>query len=107
MKRNWTKPVVAVVALSLVAAACGDDDEPAADEPTEEPADAGDTTDTTAAGGEAGGESLLDGAIPCENQYEGKTVSVFSPVRDSENDTPVADYVGGYDPLMECTPRPA
>lgn len=40
MKRNWRKPVVAAVALSLVAAACGDnDDEPAADEPAEDAAD--------------------------------------------------------------------
>ena len=53
MKKRWLKLAAVPVALSLVAAACGDDDdepasepteapaeEPAADEPADEPADA-------------------------------------------------------------------
>lgn len=110
MKRTWTKPVVAVVALSLVAAACGDDDDESGDDTTEETTDAGDDAGDDADAGDdsgddaAGGESLLDGAIPCENQYEGKQVTVFSPVRNSEGDpTVVEEFVAGYDPLMECT----
>ena len=61
-------------------------------------------TATTAAGEEPAGESILDGAIACEQQHAGKKVSVFSPVRDSEGDpTATAEFVAGYDPLAECT----
>jgi alpha-glucoside transport system substrate-binding protein len=45
----------------------------------------------------------LDGEIACEQQYEGKTVTIFSPVRNSENDTPVTDLVNAYQPLVDCT----
>jgi alpha-glucoside transport system substrate-binding protein len=121
MKRTWTKPVVALAALSLVVAACGgDDDDAGSDEPAEstadestadagtaeEPADAGTAEEPADAGtADAGsGESLLEGAIPCEGQHEGKSVSVFSPVRNSEEDpTVVEEFVAGYDPLVECT----
>ncbi len=102
------------MALSLVAAACGGDDDdrpsrprsrrprarprqppnrPPRQPPNRPPKD----------GRGAAGESLLDGLIPCEHQYDGKTVSIFSPVRDSENDPATADFVAGYDPLAECT----
>jgi len=93
-------------AASLALAACGSSDTEASEDTTA----SSEATGTSEAGGsatsEAGGtsgESLLDGEIKCENQFEGKTVTVFSPVRDSENDTPIADYVAGYDPLVECT----
>ena len=106
MKRNWKKPVVAVMALSLVAAACGGDDdtaEPAA-EPTAEATDDGTAEATDDGTAEApAGESLLDGAIACEQQHEGKSVSIFSPVRDSENDNAIEEFVAGYQPLMDCT----
>jgi alpha-glucoside transport system substrate-binding protein len=59
MKRSWKKPVVAVMALSLVAAACGDSDD---DSDAEPPAD------TTDAGGEepAAEEPAAEGEEPAE-----------------------------------------
>lgn len=89
MKRNWKVLLALLAALSLIAAACGGDDD-------EETSTGGDESSSS-------GESLMGGEIPCDNQYEGETVSIFSPVRDSENDKPVADFVAGYDPLAECT----
>lgn len=78
---------VAAVAMSLVVAACGSDDPSGTDGTT---------------GGSAP-ESILNGEIKCEQQFKGKSVSVFSPVRDSDNDKPVADYVAAYQPLVDCT----
>jgi alpha-glucoside transport system substrate-binding protein len=77
----------AAVALSLVAAACGSDS-------------------TSGSGGTTGGNtpaSILNGEIKCDQQYKGKTVEVFSPVRDSDTDKPIADYVAAYKPLVDCT----
>jgi alpha-glucoside transport system substrate-binding protein len=118
MKKSLLKLLAVVFAFAIIAAACGDDDddtasgddgseateEPAADdggEATEEPAadDGGEATD----GGGAGGEGLLNGEIPCEQQYAGETVTIFSPVRNTDEDPAIADYVAGYDPLVECT----
>ena len=81
---------VAAIAMSLLVAACGDDSESSTDGTT---------------GGTGGGsaESILNGEIKCEQQYAGKKVTVFSPVRDSENDKPIADYVAAYQPLVDCT----
>jgi len=116
MKPNWKKSAAALMALSVVVAACGDDEEEGGGDATatataseggEETATAsatggGDETATATGGGS--GESLLGGAIPCEGQHEGKTVSVFSPVRNSEGDpTVVEEFVAGYQPLMDCT----
>lgn len=97
MKRNFKKAAVGLVALSLVAAACGGDDDTT--EPAAEPA-----ADTTAAAADApAGTSLLNGEIPCEQQYAGKTVTIFSPVRNTDTDLAIPDFVAGYDPLVECT----
>lgn len=101
MKRNWKRPVVAIMALSLVAAACGgDDDDDAGD-------DAPAATDAPDAGDDAGDDattSILGGEIVCEQQHEGKTVTIMSPVRNDENSpTTITDFVAGYDPLAECT----
>jgi alpha-glucoside transport system substrate-binding protein len=61
----------------------------------------GATADTTA-GGTA--DSILNGEIKCTQQYAGKTVSIFSPVRNSDTDqTVISDYVAAYKPLMDCT----
>ena len=76
------------IALSLVLAACGSDDS------------------SSGNGGTSGGngaDSLLNGEIKCEQQYKGKTVTVFSPVRNSENDKPVDELVAAYKPLVDCT----
>ncbi|MCP4087949.1 MAG: carbohydrate ABC transporter substrate-binding protein, partial [Actinomycetia bacterium] len=62
----------------------------------------GDTTDDDDGGGD-GAESLLDGEIPCDQQYDGKTVTIFSPVRNSDTDQAIGDYVDGYQPLIDCT----
>jgi alpha-glucoside transport system substrate-binding protein len=83
---------VAAVAMSLVVAACGSDSSSSNTA----------SGDTTAAGGSTPA-SLLNGEIKCEQQYKGKSVSVFSPVRDSDTDKPIADYVGAYQPLVDCT----
>lgn len=88
---------------ALVLAACSSDaDDEAADADTTQESSA---EESAGAGGEtaAVGDSLLDGEIPCEQQYAGRTVTIFSPGRDSGEDTLVADFVGGYDPLVECT----
>ena len=79
---------VAAVAMSLVVAACGSDDSSSG-------------TDGTTGG--SAPESILNGEIKCEQQFKGKSVSVFSPVRDSDNDKPIADYVAAYQPLVDCT----
>jgi alpha-glucoside transport system substrate-binding protein len=79
---------VAAIAMSLLVAACGSDE-------------GSSSSDTTGGGGS--GESLLNGEIKCEQQYKGKTVTVFSPVRNSENDKPVDELVAAYKPLVDCT----
>jgi alpha-glucoside transport system substrate-binding protein len=76
----------AAVSLSLVLAACGSDS-----------SSSGNTS------GNSTPDSILNGEIKCEQQYKGKTVEVFSPVRDSDTDKPIADYVAAYQPLVDCT----
>ena len=101
---RYGKRVAAIaVVASLVLVACGDDDEESGTGDTTAPEG---TTAATRRSGVAAtprpgttarhdavvaaGESLLGGEIPCDQQYAGKTVSVLSPVRNSEND-PDAD----------------
>jgi alpha-glucoside transport system substrate-binding protein len=99
------------MALTVVAAACGDDDDSASSATTAAaPATtaAAATPGTTAAeasgSASATGDSILDGAIPCEQQYAGKTVEILSPARNNENDPTVEqDYIDAYQPLMDCT----
>ena len=88
-----------LVVTGLVLAACGDDEEAAETAPAEETA----ATEATAAETAPAGESLLNGEIPCEQQYAGKTVSIFSPVRNTDTDLAIPDFVAGYDPLVACT----
>ncbi|HEX4982608.1 MAG TPA: ABC transporter substrate-binding protein [Ilumatobacteraceae bacterium] len=109
---RYSKRVAAIaVVTSLIAVACGDDDEESGTEATtadtsassEAPAP-GETTPAATTGDGGGGEGLLGGEIPCDNQYEGKTVSLFSPVRNSENDpTAVEDFTSYFQPFMDCT----
>jgi alpha-glucoside transport system substrate-binding protein len=62
---------------------------------------------TTAPGGTtapaAGGDTLANGSIKCEQQYAGKEVTIFSPVRNSENDQGSTRMRDAYAPLEECT----
>jgi alpha-glucoside transport system substrate-binding protein len=88
----------AAVALALVVAACGSSSSTGGTPTTA----AGGGTPTTAAGG-GSGTSLLNGAIECKQQYKGKEVHIFSPTRDTDTDHPIADYVGAYQPLVDCT----
>lgn len=111
MKSTKRLALSALVACGLLAA-CGSDDETdsttaateaPASEATEAPAAEGTeapaTEETEAPATEAteapateettGGEAmdgLVDGAIPCEGQYEGETVTLFSSIRDIEAD---------------------
>ncbi len=104
MRSNWHKAGAAVFAASLVVAACGGDDDTTSNTTAGTTADTtADTTDGTTAGTDAGGDSLLNGEIPCEQQYAGKTVTIFSPVRNTDTDLAIPDFVAGYDPLAECT----
>jgi alpha-glucoside transport system substrate-binding protein len=61
------------------------------------------TTTVAANAAAAGPKSIMGGKILCKNQYKGKTVNIFSPVRDSDTDKPIADLVAGYAPLTKCT----
>lgn len=75
MKASKRAACAAIVALSLAAVACGSD------------GDSSGSDSTTAAGGSSGGgsaESVAGGAIKCENQYAGKTITMFSSIRDIE-----------------------
>ncbi len=83
------------LAATFVAASCGSDKaaEPAA---------------TTAAGAAttaaaAGGASIAGGAIKCTQQYKGKTVTIFSPVRDSETEKAATRLRDGYAGFEACT----
>jgi len=112
--RHRTRIACAAIAITTLVAACGSDDKDSGttSAATTTAAAASDTTaagtETTAAGGTdttAAGtpDSLLDGAIKCEQQYAGKEINIFSPVRDSDTDHPIADFVAGYDPFVACT----
>jgi alpha-glucoside transport system substrate-binding protein len=107
---RYAKRVVALGAVaSLVLVACGSDDDgggaadtTAAPAGSEAPAETGAPGETTAGG--AAGESLMDGEIPCEQQHEGKTVSILSPVRNSENDPDAIQiFTDFWKPLADCT----
>ena len=61
---------------------------------------------TSATGGTAAagtGDSILNGTIKCEQQYAGKEVHIFSPVRDSETDKGATRLRDGYKGLEDCT----
>lgn len=77
------------IAASLVVVACGSDEKKDAV-----------STETTAA---SSGKSLLNGMIPCDGQYKGKEVRIFSPVRDGETDKAATRLRDAYAPLEECT----
>ncbi len=99
--RTPKSAIGALMAAGMLFSACGSDSketagtEPAAAASTEAAAA------TTAAAGSGGASSLLNGEIQCEQQYAGKTVTLYSPVRNSDNDPDaIADFVAGYNPLQ-------
>jgi len=100
--------LAAIVSAGLLVASCGDDEDddaggetPAtsAEGATETTAAGGDAPATTAGGGGGGGETVLDGTITCEGQYEGETVTLFSSIRDIEAER----LEEAYAPFEECT----
>jgi alpha-glucoside transport system substrate-binding protein len=103
----------ALCLVGLLVAACGDDKNDSTGGTTAggttAPAAGGTTapSGTTAAGGTsapaAGGDSILNGTIKCEQQYAGKEVHIFSPVRDSETDKGATRLRDGYKGLEDCT----
>jgi alpha-glucoside transport system substrate-binding protein len=122
MRTTWKRSAAVLMALSVVVAACGDDDDDeGGDDTAEATADTGadtatadtataDTATADTATADTGtatapaGEGLLNGEIPCEQQYAGETIEILSPARNSENDQTVeSDYVDAYQPLMDCT----
>jgi alpha-glucoside transport system substrate-binding protein len=102
-----------LAAVALLAAACGGDDDGDSDDTTEAPSaettaaettetTAGETTETTAGdtaapGGD--GQAVLGGIIPCDNQHDGKTVTLFSSIRDIEAER----LETAYAEFEECT----
>ena len=103
---RYGKRVAALAAItSLVLVACGSD----GGSILRHHGGAPEATDRGAhdAGGHAGGaagESLLNGEIKCEQQYAGKTVSVLSPVRNSENDpNAIQIFTDFWKPFADCT----
>jgi alpha-glucoside transport system substrate-binding protein len=99
----------ALCLVGLLVAACGDDNNGSsggtAAGGTTAPAAGGTTAPAT--GGTtapaAGGDSILNGTIKCEQQYAGKEVHIFSPVRDSETDKGATRLRDGYKGLEDCT----
>jgi alpha-glucoside transport system substrate-binding protein len=47
--------------------------------------------------------TIAAGTIQCKNQYKGKTINIFSPVRDSATDTAATQRRDAYAPFEKCT----
>jgi alpha-glucoside transport system substrate-binding protein len=60
-------------------------------------------TNVATSGAATGPKSILGGKILCKNQYKGKKINMFTPVRDSDTDKPIADLKAGYAPFEKCT----
>jgi alpha-glucoside transport system substrate-binding protein len=91
------------IAAGLLIVACG------SDKKASPATDAGGTTasaGSTASRGStaaAAGDSLLNGDIKCTQQYKGKEVHIFSPVRDSATYKEATILRDGFAPLEKCT----
>lgn len=94
MRHIQRMAVTACVSAGLLFAACGDDDD---DTATTTPA-AGTTGDSVAPSGDAP-STVAGGLIECSNQYDGKTVTLFSPIRDIEAERLEKAYAA----FEECT----
>ena len=100
MRHTKRAAFVAIAAVALTVAACGGDDDSSdtTEASTETTAASGSSdttaasTETTAAGGTSApggsGEAVLGGLIPCDNQYDGKTVTLFSSIREHRGRAP-------------------
>jgi alpha-glucoside transport system substrate-binding protein len=117
MKRNWKRPVVVLATLSIVAAACGGDDddaepaeEPAAEEPAaEEPAaeePAGEAAAFTLFGAPTGVEGdALQGFLDVYNAQTGSDIT-FTGSDQFEEQLRIR-VEGGDPPAVAVTPQPA
>jgi alpha-glucoside transport system substrate-binding protein len=124
MRRRLTKTVVVLASLSLVAAACGGDDDDSADEPADEPAD--DSADEPAAsdddsGDDSGGDlgadftlfaapvgvegEAMQGFIDVYNEETGSSIQ-FTGSDDFESQLRIR-VDGGDPPAVAATPQPA
>ena len=109
--RRRVASIAMASSLILVAAACGSDDNKSSDTTAASATTAagGATTaagaaTTAAPSGTGAGDSLLDGAIQCKQQYAGKTVSLLTPVRNSTNDpNAIQIFTDFWKPLADCT----
>jgi alpha-glucoside transport system substrate-binding protein len=61
------------------------------------------TTAAPAAGDKQPAGSLLGTEIKCDQQFKGKEVHIFSPVRDSATDKAATRLRDGFAPLEKCT----
>src|SRR4051794_10205243 len=112
MRSTHRAAFTALVAAGLLIAACGSDSKSESTSASAPATTAGAAT-TTAAGaattaaasgsattaGGAAGSSLVDGKIPCNQQYKGKKVTLFSSIRDIEADK----LVKAYEAFEKCT----
>lgn len=90
--------LVLAAATAVVAAACGSSDGGSSSATTKAEGSA-----TTAGGSASSGDGLAGGRIKCEQQFKGKKVEIFSPVRDSETDKAATRLKDTYKPLVDCT----
>src|SRR3954447_18731196 len=105
----------ALCLVGLLVAACGDDNNgssgtaaPAGSAAPARPTAGGTTPPAGTTAGDtaapaAGGDTVAGGLIKCENQFAGKEVHIFSPVRDSETDKGATRLRDGYKGLEDCT----
>ena len=105
--RRRVASIAMASSLILVAAACGSDDEKSSDTTAASATTAAGGATTVAGAATSGtgaGDSLLDGAIQCKQQYAGKTVSLLTPVRNSANDpNAIQIFTDFWKPLSDCT----
>ena len=85
MNKRWLKLAAVPIALSLVAAACGSDDDSGSDSDT--------GTETTDGGGEAGGDADFGGA----------TVTITGPERDDPSIIAINDTLGAWAETVNLT----
>jgi alpha-glucoside transport system substrate-binding protein len=104
--RYGTRVATVAAITSLALAACGSSggsDSAGTTAGTAAPAASGAST-PAGTGGAAAGDSLVNGEIKCEQQYAGKTVSLLSPIRNSENDAnAIQTFTDFWKPLADCT----
>ena len=102
---KYGKRVALVAATAaLVAGACGSSSKSSgAAGTTVAPAATTVAAGATTAAPAAGGDSLVNGTIKCTQQFKGKEVHIFSPVRDSDTDKGATRLRDAYAPLEKCT----